>query len=304
MQYIYSITNLETKITYIGSTTNSNPYTVWKDYVLKSKSTKKNIRLLHEINQYGIDKFKFRILEESKSDTTLHWINKLNAISVNTKVIKEISCFTLDNEWIRDYQSLDDILKDLDLSYGKNKILSCIRGNTFEAFQYRWAWKGKIPEHKGKRVHVRSKIYGYNPSLNIEKVWDSQADATEELVGDRKKNMWTYQSLVSPNNHKKQVKGWYLFRNKPKSWKPASNISSKKHYSRAGKISAEKRRIPIYGVHIDTGKIIKFKSISEASFFLKGKKNYEAAGNIKNNLRKIQNGKFWHQVYGYKWYYL
>lgn len=306
MEYIYSITNLEDNTTYVGTTTKSNPYVEWKDIITESRSSNKNLILLRDIRKYGVNKFKFRVLEECRTDIISikknNWKVKLNAHDTKTKIKKEISCFTLNDEWIRDYESVEDALIGLNIKYGKGKIIECISGLRFDAFGYRWAKKNNKPKFKEKRKHEKGLIYGINPTLNIKKIWKSQADAAEDIVGNRKQNLIIFKSLNSPNNNKKQAKGWYLFRSKPKSWNPISRIQSSEYYSKAGLLSAEKSRVPIYGIDIETGDILHFKSISEASFHIKGKGNYDAAGNIRNNITRIMNGEFWCHAYGYKWY--
>ena len=53
---------------------------------------------------------------------------------------------------------------------------------------------------------------------------------------------------------------------------------------------------------IKTGEIIRFNSMSEASFFLKGEGNYSATANILVNIKRLEEGKNSYCL-GYRWYY-
>jgi len=137
-------------------------------------------------------------------------------------------------------------------------------------------------------------------------MWKSAADAAEEIEGNRKNNNAIHQSLKSPNKAKLQVKGWYFFRKKNDAlgnWKPTTNNRGTEYYKELAKKSNEKRKKPVHGINIKTGEIIKFNSISEASFFIKGEGNYKATANIINNIKKIERNETWCNAYGCRWYY-
>jgi len=335
MAYIYSITNLQNNKLYVGKTSQSNPYDRWKQHLQLARN-KDNISednsvhsmpIVRAISKYGADNFKFRVLEEcteeSVNEREKHYIEKYNTADgvgynctyggegiskpkkywSNHPSSKPVSCYTLDGEWIRDYESIGLAADDKGNGKGKSPINFCIKGKTSQAFGYRWSLKDEPLKIIEKRVNVRGVVYGINPTLGRKKMWKSQADAAEEITGDRKNNNGIFHSLQSPNNNKYQVKDWYLFKSKPRNWKPAIKGMTSESAKKVAKISAEKRKKPIYGISITTGERIEFNSISEASFFIKGERNYSAVGSISNNIQNIENGKTWCYSFGYKWYY-
>ncbi|NDG31355.1 GIY-YIG nuclease family protein [bacterium] len=335
MAYIYSITNLQNNKLYIGKTSQPNPYDRWKQHLQLARN-KDNIAednpihsmpIVRAISKYGADNFKFRVLEEcteeSVNEREKHYIEKYNTADgvgynctyggegiskpkkywSNHPQSKPVSCYTLDGEWVRDYESVGLAADDKGNGNGNSPIRFCIKGKTFQAFGYRWSWKGEEPKVVENRVNRRGNVYGINPTLGSKKMWKSQADAAEEISGDRKNNNSIFHSLQSPNNNKFQVSGWYLFRKKPTSWTPATQNRGEEYYKKIATISAEKRKRPVYGVSITTGEIVEFESMSEASFFIKGEGNYKGVPNIYNNLKRIENGETWCNSYGYRWYY-
>lgn len=334
MAYIYSITNLQNNKLYVGKTTQPNPYDRWKQHLqlarsknnLAESNSSHSMPIVRAISKYGADNFKFRVIEECNdnniNERETFWIEKLDAYGKNGYNVtlggegvkkprkywanhphsKPVSCYTLEGEWVRDYESVGIAADSCGNKKGRSPILFCIKGKTFQALGYRWAWKGETPKVVEKRVNVRGVIYGINPTLGRKKMWKSQADAAEEITGDRKNNNSIFQSLNSTNNNKLQVNGWYFFRSKPTDWTPATKTRSTEHYKRAAAISNQKRKKPIYGISITTGEIVKFDSMSEASFFIKGEGNYSGVANIKNNIQRINNGQTWCHAYGYKWY--
>jgi len=334
MAYIYSITNLENSKLYVGKTTKPNPYDRWKQHLqlarsfnnLQEDNSALSMPILRAISKYGADNFKFRVIEECSDDNVnereTYWINKLDACGKNGYNItlggegikkprkywanhphsKSVSCYTLEGEWVRDYETVGLAAADLNNGESKQSIVACIKGITFQAFGYRWSWKGEQPKVVEKRINVRGVVYGINPTLERKKIWKSQADAAEEIQGNRTSNHAIHQSLNSPDNKKLQVKGWYLFRSKPTDWTPATKAHSIDHYKKIAEISSEKRKKPVYGISIKTNEIVEFGSMSEASFFIKGDGNYSGVANIKNNIQRIKNGQTWCNAYGYRWY--
>ena len=163
--------------------------------------------------------------------------------------------------------------------------------------------KGETPKVIERRVNVRGVVYGISPTLGRKKMWKSQADAAEDILGNRKNNNSLYLSLNSPDDNKLQASGWYLFRSKPTDWTAAERKGfTTESAKKAARSSAEKSKKPVYGVSITSGEIVKFESMSEASFFIKGEGNYSAVGNISDNIKNIKNGQTWCNAYGYRWY--
>lgn len=340
MAYIYSITNLENQKLYVGKTTQPNPYDRWKQHLqlarnknnLNENNSAHSMPIVRAISKYGADKFKFRVLEECTDDKVnereTYWIEKFDACDKNGYNItlggdgikkprqhwrnhphsKAVSCYTLEGEWVRDYDTAGVAADILGNKKAKNYISACIKGTTFQALGFRWAWKGELPKLIEKRVNVRGNVYGINPILSRKKMWRSQADATEEITRNRKSNANVLLSIRSPNNNKLQVNGWYLFRNKNDAlsdWKPAERKGFTSETARkAATMMNESKKIPVRGISIHTGEVIEFNSMSEASFFVKGEGNYKAVPGISKNIKRIQNGETWCHAFGHKWYYL
>ena len=335
MAYIYSITNLQNNKFYVGKTTQPNPYDRWKQHLQLARSkdnlTENNsahsMPIVRAISKYGADNFKFRIIEECNDNNVnereTFWIEKLDAYGKNGYNItlggegvkkprkywanhphsKPVSCYTLEGEWVRDYDTVGVAADCLGNKKGKSSISACIKGTTFQAFGYRWAVKGETPKVIERRVNVRGVVYGISPTLGRKKMWKSQADAAEDILGNRKNNNSLYLSLNSPDDNKLQASGWYLFRSKPTDWTAAERKGfTTESAKKAARSSAEKSKKPVYGVSITSGEIVKFESMSEASFFIKGEGNYSAVGNISDNIKNIKNGQTWCNAYGYRWY--
>ena len=335
MAYIYTITNLINNNQYVGKTSKPNPYDRWKQHLqlarsfdnLQENNSALSMPILHAICKHGADNFKFRVIEECKDDNVsereTYWIQQLGTYGnggynatlggegvkkakkdwANHPHSKAVSCYTLEGEWVRNYDSKGLAADDVGNGKGSSPINFCIKGKTFQAFGYRWSWKGEPPKVVENRVNRRGNVYGINPTLGHKKMWKSQADAAEEISGNRKNNNGISQSLNSPNSNKRQAFGWYLFRKKPTDWTPATRTQSTEHYKRASALSNEKRKRSVYAVSIKTGETIEFNSISEASFFIKGEGSYKGVSNIHNNLKRIENGETWCNAYGYRWHY-
>jgi hypothetical protein len=336
MSYIYSITNLENSKLYVGKTSKPNPYDRWKQHLqlarsfnnLQENNSALSMPILRAISKYGADNFKFRVIEECDDDKVnereTYWIEKLEAYGKNGYNItlggegikkpqkywsnhphsKAVSCYTLDGEWVRDYESVGLAAVDVTKERKTNCIRACIKGKTFQAFGYRWSWKGEEPKVVENRVNLRGNVYGINPTLERKKMWKSQADAAEEITGNRRGNANILLSIRSPDNNKLQANGWYFFRSKPTDWTPAERKGfTSESAKKAAKVSAEKSRKPVYGMSITTDEIVEFDSILSASYFIKGEGNNGAVPGIHKNIQRIKNGETWCYAFGYKWHY-
>ena len=343
MAYIYSITNNINQKKYIGKTTKNNPYDRWKQHVQHSKALENTVAysslhtmpIIRALKKYGSDNFKFRVLEECIDDKVNeleeHYIKKYDTYYngynctfggegvkkdpkqwSNHPKSRAISCYTLEGNYICDYSTTGVAVLETLGHKPNNGEINCIRqcclGNVFQSHGYRWTWKDeKLKEWKDKQIRVRSKIYGYNTNGEY-KEWDSQADCAEFIEGNKKNNNGVHHSLKSPRKNKLQCKGWYLFHKKGKIIPFnkiifATYIHTTEHYKKASAISAAKRRRPIKGINIYTGKALIFNSISEASFYIKGEGDYSGTANISNNLKNRENGQYWKYAYNHKWSY-
>lgn len=84
MGYIYKITNDVNGKMYVGKTEQVNPYNRWKEHLSNCNCVLfKNKPLYRAMNKYGIEHFRFEIIEEINNPEEIcqrerYWINKLN----------------------------------------------------------------------------------------------------------------------------------------------------------------------------------------------------------------------------------
>lgn len=81
MAYIYRITNTINNKSYIGKTEKLNPEERFKEHIRESKKSRCEKRPLYKaMNKYGIDKFEFVLLEETKNpnEREQYYIKKFN----------------------------------------------------------------------------------------------------------------------------------------------------------------------------------------------------------------------------------
>ena len=157
-------------------------------------------------------------------------------------------------------------------------------------------------------------------------MWKSQADAAEEINGDRKNNNDIHHSMKrndKENTTKLKVKGWYLFRDKKialSDWKPAEPRKfTHEEAVAAGKltkgISKPTFWKPIKGVNIQTGEIVKFNHASDAVKNLRSETCKVTQPGINKCCKHTEKGELtytcpnWNGLYkpyqngGYTWYY-
>jgi len=344
MAYIYSITNNINQKKYVGKTSKDNPYDRWKEHINHSKHKENTISyssvhsmpIIRALRKYGIDNFKFKVIEECSNDNVNEleekYIREYNTYYngynctfggegirkdpeqwSNHPHSKAVSCYTLDGQYICDYDTVGIALVE---TLGRNPnnserstIKICCKGKVFQSHGYRWTWKGEqLKEWKDKQVRIRTGVYGYNTNGEYRE-WNSQKDCAEFIEGDGKNNNGVHHSLKSPRKNKLQCKGWYLFHKKGKiipfdKITFANHTRSTEHYKRASAISNAKRKRPVKGINIHTSETIHFNSISEASFYIKGEGDYSATANIIRNIKNRENGQYWKWSFNHKWDYI
>jgi hypothetical protein len=231
MASIYIIQNKETTRKYVGCTRKKDPHYRWKEHIYRSRLPYENMTICNAIREEGVDAFTFYVIETCDEDIInereKYWIKKFDTYNngynstiggsgctrdiyrLNDDRIKPVSCYTLEGEHIRDYDSRGIVLKELGIS--KACLTACIKGTTFQSGGYRWSWKGDELVDKKARVNTRGKIYGIREDGDT-MCWNSQADCAEDIEGNRKGNGNICKSIKSPNNNKSECKGWYLWR--------------------------------------------------------------------------------------------
>ena len=330
MAHIYKITNIINNKKYVGKTEHP-PTKRWKEHLGSARNP--IMAISHAIHKYGPENFKFEVIEECLSEDVnkkeTYWIGKLDtfengynstlggdgAVGVKRERgavhpdAKAVDCYDLEGNYLCTYNSRGEGAWETGRSGNSQCINFCIKGKTFQAFNHRWSWKGEPLKEVNNRINRRGKVYGIHLKSGRKKMWKSQAAAAEEIMENRKSNGEIGPSIERNDKEdttKTQVKGWYLFRDRKMAlgkWKCAEKpVYSREYYQAISAKGNEKRKIPIKGVNIKTGEIIRFNSMSEASFFLKGEGNYSATGNIIHNIKKLKEGKL-SQSMGYRWYH-
>jgi len=231
MASIYIIENKENRKRYVGKTTLEDPYRRWQQHKYNAKSNHNPMVISEAISKYGVDNFTFYVIETCKDEDVdkreIYWINKFDTYKngynstlggegvkrdiylLTNSNIRPISCYTLNGEHIKDYDSRGIASKELGIL--KTGITACIKGTTFQCGGYRWTWKNEDLVDIKRRSNNRSKIYGIHKNGD-KKVWNSQADCAEDIEGNRKVNANIGRSINSTNDNKFECKGWYLFR--------------------------------------------------------------------------------------------
>lgn len=225
MAYIYSITNTVNKKSYVGLTRQDNPTDRWKEHIRNANGDRLHYPLYLAMRKYGIHNFRFKILEECSeekvSDRERHFIKELNTYGDNgynatyggegwnNKEMKSIgiTSYTMEGEKIKDYDSIIDASKELNIP--STSISKAIRGITTTANNLRFSIQEQepVPVRTNKGARKLNRIYGYNKEGEYRE-WSSIYDFTKEFQIDGKS---VYNSIRSDNINKKQCKGWYIF---------------------------------------------------------------------------------------------
>jgi len=345
MAHIYKITNTINNKGYVGKTA-LKPEKRWKAHLYCAK-TNGPMAISRAIRKHGEKNFKFEVIEEcSVEEMNLketYWIGRLDtfkngynstlggegivgAIRERGAVhphAKAVDCYDLEGNYLCTYNSKGEAAWETARSNNDQSINCCIEGKTFQAFGHRWALKGEPLKEVNNRVNRKGKVYGIHLKSGRKKMWKSQADAAEEIEGNRKANNSLMQALVrndKSDTTKAQVKGWYVFRDRKVAlgdWKKAEPYALTSERARElggwnkGKTQPSKWK-PIKGVHIETGEIVKFNNAGDAIKKLKNDNCKIYQSGIVRNIKILASGKTHftlnglykpYQHAGYQWYY-
>ena len=285
--------------------------------------------IVRALKKYGVKNFKFEvILKCDEKDINLReeenikkydsYYNGYNCTFGGEGIRKDpeqwsnhphsrsVTCWSLKGNYICDYKTIGIALVETLGRPPQKSERSCIRmcckGKVFQSFNYRWTWKGEklIEWPENKQIRLRSRIYGYHSVTGEYKEWDSQADCAEYVEGDRKNNNGIKFSLDSPRNAKIHCKKWWVFRFIDGKKVPFNKIKvtprdrGTEYYKKIAELSNQKRRRPVTGINIKTNEVVKFNSLSEASYFIKGDGNNKAVSGIIKNIKGISKYAFGH----------
>ena len=279
MAYIYSITNNINQKKYIGKTSQTNPYKRWKQHLqlarnknnLAENNSAHSMPIVRAISKYGEINFKFRVIEEcteeSVNEREKHYIRKYNTADGagynctyggdgikkpkkywgNHPSSKAVSCYTLDGEWVKDYETQGLAAAELTNGESKSAITSCIKGDA-SGIWLSLGIKRRATKCVEKRVNRRGKIYGIHPESGRKKMWQNAADCAEEIEENRKANNSIHHALLRnvEGAEYDSGEGWYLFRDKHvanSDWKKTEpNRNDSDGMKKLAAISAEKER--------------------------------------------------------------
>lgn len=337
MAHIYKITNIINDKGYVGKTIHS-PKKRWKSHLYYAKSGGPMV-ISRAIRKHGENNFKFEVIEECLveeiNSRETYWINyhdtfhngynssmggegaglgvkrKRGAVHPHAKAV---DCYDLKGNYLCTYNSRGEAAWETARSSRSQSINNCIEGKTFQAYGYRWTWEGEPLKEVSNRINKRGKVYGVHLESNRKKMWKSQADAAEEIHGNRKNNNDISHALNrndKEDTNKSQVKGWYLFRDKQIAlgdWKPTEHyIPTSEQAAKAGRMSKgrpnPKLWKPIKGVHIETGEIVRFNHAEEAVKRLRSDTCKLSQNNLVSNIKHQKTGETHRHAGGYRWYY-
>ena len=345
MAYIYKITNIVNNKKYVGQTS-QNPKLRWRYHIYNAKHNPIMV-ISHAIAKYGENNFRFEIIEEcleqDLNKREIHWIEKLDTFheGYNSTLggggvlgivrergavhpsAKAVDCYDLEGKYLCTYDSQGEAAWETGRSTDPQCINFCIKGKTFQAFGHRWTWKDEPLKEVNNRINKRGKVYGVHLESGRKKMWKSQADAAEEIHGDRKNNNDIHHAMNrndKKNKTKTKVKGWYMFRDRKIAlgdWKPAEPRKfTHEQAVAAGKLTKGIPKPtfwkPIKGVNIQTGEIVKFNHAADAVKNLRSETCKIVQSGIVANIKKIKQGKLYYyhgkikKQYnhaGYRWYY-
>ncbi len=347
MAHIYKITNIINNKKYVGKTEN-DPNKRWREHLAAARNNPLMV-ISKAIRKHGVQNFKFEILEECLSEEVnkkeTYWIGKLDtfengynstlggdgAVGVKRERgavhpdAKAVDQYDLKGKYLCTYDSMGEgaYASGVRDKKGAGGINNCIKGITFQAYGYRWALKGEPLKKVNNRINRGGKVYGIYLESGRKKMWKSQADAAEEIEGNRRANSslgWALERNDQPDKTKTQVKGWYLFRDRKialSDWKPSEkNKFTHEQAVAAGKltkgISQPRFWKPIKGVHIESGQVVKFNHAEEAVKKLRSDDCKVTQSGIVRMIKLLKTGKT-HYINGktkkqynhagYRWYY-
>jgi len=240
MAHIYKITNIINNKGYVGKTIHS-PKKRWKSHLYCAKTDGPMV-ISRAIRKHGEKNFKFEVIEECLveeiNSRETYWIdyhdtfhNGYNSsmggegVGVGIKRkrgavhpwAKAVDQYDLEGNYLCTYDSQGEAAWETARSSIPQSISCCIKGKTFQAFGYRWTWEGEPLKEVDNRINRKGKVYGIHLESGRKKMWESQADAAEEIHNNRKGNANLGKAIERNDKEdttKSQVKGWYLFRDK------------------------------------------------------------------------------------------
>ena len=348
MAYIYKITNIVNDKGYVGRT-EKDPQERFKGHIYAAKTGGPMV-ISRAIRKYGVKNFKFEVLEEcsiedqyireseliEKYDTYHNGYNsslggegagagvkrKRGAVHPDAKAV---DCYDLQGNYHCTYDSMGEAAYAHGATTINNSIPACVYGITFQAYGHRWAFKGESLKDVNHRINRGGKVYGIHLESGRKKMWKTQADAAEEITGNRKNNNATTKSIErndKSNTTKAQVKGWYLFRDKKialGNWKPAERPVFDSERARILGGWNKGKSMPVHwkaitGVNIQTGEIVKFRHAGEAVKKLRSDDCKISKCGIVRMIKILEKGETHYtctnsttrkayQHAGYRWYY-
>ena len=178
---IYKITNNCTGQSYIGQSIDIAKR--WQQHI---KNNKKANRPLHDdIKAYGKENFTFEIIEECSkeelNEKEIYWIafyNTYKGFGYNqnsgggnseqciNKTKKKIYCYSLNGQFIQEYDSISDAARQTNIENGLICRAANTQGRTKE-FQWRYEFTKEIPPYKRKTNPIYNHTSTSKPVLQL-----------------------------------------------------------------------------------------------------------------------------------------
>lgn len=218
---IYAIININNNKRYIGSTICAKRR--FKEHFnFLNKNKHQSPYLQNAWNKYGASNFTFEIIEYVEDFNSLiereqWWIDNTeniynlsktagnNGIGILNYQSKKCYQYSLDGNFVKEWDSISDIERDLGL--GNSLIVRCLKGKTRTAHKFQWFYEYKGEVIEGIKVKSTSKGTR-NPELleKMKLLWEEDKSLTFEEVSIRLdvklstvKNLW--------NKHKEYISG-------------------------------------------------------------------------------------------------
>lgn len=194
MAYIYKITNIQNKKTYIGKTEYLNPRKRFEEH-----KRNKNIypeRLLYKaMNEFGLENFSFEVVEKTDNpvEREIYWIEKTNSFKdgYNSTIGGEGAKKLIDEEVIAFYLNAKSATETaLYFNCSQDGVLNILKNNEIEI----------VKSGDSTRANYGKKVIMIDSKSKEEiKIFESQQEAAKYLIENKYSNIKAenYASLAS-----------------------------------------------------------------------------------------------------------
>lgn len=195
---IYKITNLKTNLCYIGQSVDI--YTCWRAH----RNSKDDLLLHQDIQKYGLDYFKWEILErcpeERLTERENYWINYYDSYNNGYNAFSSVAagavisdqcvpvyCYDLDGNFVKEYHSGSAAARDMQISMGNlwRTINYDDSKHTCQGYMWR-RYKVDHVEPYQKTENTEGQIYAYDiMTREFVQAYPSRTEAGIQLTGKK-----------------------------------------------------------------------------------------------------------------------